>query len=117
VRAPDVTLGDETVADPLKKCACLIDNRIVRFRCASTADETLRNSLVPSSLLPQVELLGLVARREGGPDSSIDVRICSRPQIRTQERSLPHVSATRARRKAIVTCHNEPGPWLPEAGS
>jgi len=35
-----------------------------------------------------------------------------RKQIRKQERSLLYVSATRAKREVIVTCHDEPSPWL-----
>lgn len=36
----------------------------------------------------------------------------TRAQIRKRERSLLYVSATRARREVIVTCHDEPSPWL-----
>jgi superfamily I DNA/RNA helicase/mRNA-degrading endonuclease RelE of RelBE toxin-antitoxin system len=36
-----------------------------------------------------------------------------RKQIRKQERSLLYVSVTRAKREVIVTCHDEPSPWLP----
>jgi superfamily I DNA/RNA helicase len=34
-------------------------------------------------------------------------------QIRKQERSLLYVSATRAKREVLVTCHDEPSSWLP----
>ncbi|WP_103030547.1 3'-5' exonuclease [Salinibacter altiplanensis] len=37
-----------------------------------------------------------------------------RKQIRKQERSLLYVSATRAKREVIVTCHDKPSPWLSE---
>ena len=37
----------------------------------------------------------------------------TREQIRKRERSLLYVSATRAKREVIVTCHDEPSPWLP----
>ena len=36
----------------------------------------------------------------------------TRQQIRKQERSLLYVSVTRARREVIVTCHDEPSPWI-----
>jgi len=36
----------------------------------------------------------------------------TREYIRKQERSLLYVSATRAKRDVIVTCHDEPSPWL-----
>jgi superfamily I DNA/RNA helicase len=38
-------------------------------------------------------------------------------QILKQERSLLYVSATRAKREVLVTCHDEPSRWLPEVGS
>ncbi len=36
----------------------------------------------------------------------------TREQIRKRERSLLYVSATRAKREVIVTCHDEPSSWL-----
>jgi superfamily I DNA/RNA helicase len=36
-----------------------------------------------------------------------------RERVRKRERSLLYVSATRAKRDVIVTCHEEPSPWLP----
>ena len=37
----------------------------------------------------------------------------TREQIRNRERSLLYVSVTRAKREVLVTCHDEPSPWLP----
>jgi superfamily I DNA/RNA helicase len=37
----------------------------------------------------------------------------TREQLLKRERSLLYVSATRARRQVIVTCHDEPSQWLP----
>jgi superfamily I DNA/RNA helicase len=39
----------------------------------------------------------------------------TREQVLKQERSLLYVSATRAKREVIVTCHDEPSRWLHEA--
>ena len=38
----------------------------------------------------------------------------AREQILKQERSLLYVSATRAKREVIVTCHDQPSPWIDE---
>lgn len=39
-----------------------------------------------------------------------------RDRVLKRERSLLYVSATRAKRHVIVTCHDEPSPWLPLEG-
>jgi superfamily I DNA/RNA helicase len=36
----------------------------------------------------------------------------TRDQVLKRERSLLYVSATRAKREVIVTCHDEPSRWL-----
>jgi superfamily I DNA/RNA helicase len=40
-----------------------------------------------------------------------------RERARKHERSLLYVSATRAKREVVVTCHGEPSPWLPSSGT
>lgn len=39
-----------------------------------------------------------------------------RKQIQKQERSLLYVSAARAKREVIVTCHDKVSPWIPANG-
>ena len=41
----------------------------------------------------------------------------TRNQLLKRERSLLYVSATRAKREVIVTCHDEPSPWLQQTMS
>jgi superfamily I DNA/RNA helicase len=36
----------------------------------------------------------------------------TREQFLKRERSLLYVSATRAKREVVVTCHDEPSPWI-----
>ena len=111
----------------------LLDNYSGALRAADLDTYTIRNDRAEDRSAPGVRLAtmhrakGLEFERviiAGVTEGTVPLRRAlsdaddeaTREQIRKRERSLLYVSVTRAKREVIVTCHDEPSPWLHRTG-
>jgi superfamily I DNA/RNA helicase len=107
----------------------LLDNYSGALRAADLDTYTIRNDRAEDRSAPGVRLAtmhrakGLEFERviiAGVTEGTVPLRRAlsdaddeaTRGQLRKRERSLLYVSVTRAKREVIVTCHDEPSPWL-----